>query len=182
MFETARNSIFRRSMAGLDIQNPDGLQITLRGLSPRDVQQHQDHLQRLTPEDRRLRFHSAISDGAIADYTHRVDWSHAYIFGIFVDGILRGVGELVRIDDTNEGELSVSVESEFQKAGLGRILTRALVVAGRKLGLRRIRMLYVRENHRMKALAHNLGARSQFTQDVMEGVLSIDDDPAPRAS
>ncbi|MDF3606781.1 GNAT family N-acetyltransferase [Paracoccus sp. DMF-8] len=176
MFEAARNSIFRRSLSGLDIRNPDGLQITLRGLSPRDVQQHQDHLQRLTPEDRRLRFHSAMSDGAIIDYAHRLDWSHAYIFGIFVDGILRGVGELVRIDDTNEGELSVSVEKEFQKAGLGRILTRALVVAGRKLGLKRIRMLYVRENTRMKALANNLGATSQYAHDVMEGVVSIDAD------
>ncbi len=57
-----------------------------------------------------------------------------------------------------------------------RILTRALVVAGRKLGLKRIRMLYFRENTRMKALANNLGATSQYAHDVMEGVVSIDAD------
>lgn len=178
MFETARNSIFRRSFSGLDIQNPDGLQITLRGLSPGDARLHRDHLQRLTPEDRRLRFHSAVSDMTIANYSEHLDWSNAYIFGIFVDGILRGVGELVRIEGSNQGELSVSVEREFQQAGLGRILTRALVVAGRKLGLDSIRMLHVHENAQMKSLARTLGASSAFSQDAMEGVVAIEhDDP-----
>lgn len=182
MIETGRNSVFRKSPNGLDIQNEEGLKMTLRGLTAWDGKQHAEHLQRLSPEDRRLRFHSTMSDDAIANYSSHINWNHAYVFGVFVDGILRGVGELIPFEHSDEGELSISVERAWQKAGLGRILVRALILTGRRIGLKQIRMVYVRDNDRMRALAHAVGAESHFMHDVMEGVVSIqppDSDPLP---
>lgn len=173
MFEESRNSVFRKSRDGLEIRNPDGLHITLRGLSASDAEQHAGHLQRLDPEDRRMRFHSALSDAAVADYSSHMDWAHSYVFGVFVDGTLRAMGELIPLDDSQEGELSVSVERDFRKAGLGRILVRALMMAGRRIGLKRIRMVYKRDNDRMRALARSVGAQSEVASDVVEGIVSI---------
>ena len=91
MFVTSRNSLFRRSLSGLVFRTEDGPRVELRGLTEYDAKEHAGHLKRLSPQDRRLRFHSMMSDNAVALYSRRMDWQHALAFGIFIDGTLRGV-------------------------------------------------------------------------------------------
>lgn len=151
----------------------NGIPIKLRGLSPRDWQQHAAHLQRLTPEDRRSRFHSGMSDSAIEHYVRHIDWQRALIFGVFVRGKLRAVGELIPSRRGDEGEISVSVERAYQHAGIGRLLVLAMVLAARNIGLKAVRMIFFRDNDGMRALARNVGARSELSAGVMESVMTI---------
>lgn len=154
--------------------------LRLRGLSGRDRPLHTAHLLRLTPEDRRARFHSAIGDHAVIAYSRGLDWRHAWVFGAFVDGTLRGVSELVPLQARAEAELSVSVEKPYQHLGIGKMLLLALILAARRTGIRTIHMLYVRENDRMRALARDLGARTIPGYDALEGVVTVAEKPARR--
>ncbi|CAN0495421.1 unnamed protein product, partial [Phaeothamnion confervicola] len=54
-----------------------------------------DHLLRLTPEDRALRFLSEVSAEHIEQYCTRVDDHYRIVIGYFVAGVMRGAGELV---------------------------------------------------------------------------------------
>lgn len=156
-------------------QAADGA-VRLRGLNARDWRHHVGHLQRLTPEDRRARFHSAVSDAAIQGYVRRMDWRRAFVLGVFVRGALRAVGELIPLDDPGRAEVSVSVEQPYQHAGFGKMLMLAMFLAARKLGIRRLHMVSHIGNDRMRALARDLGARMQFADGLMEAVVTL---PAP---
>ena len=103
--------------------------IRLRGLEGRDRHDHAAHLLRLSPEDRRARFHAALTDDAIRAYSDGVDWDHALIFGAFVGGVLRGLGELIPWPARDQGEASFSIEQPFQQIGLGKRLVLATVLA-----------------------------------------------------
>ncbi|WP_294925278.1 GNAT family N-acetyltransferase [uncultured Paracoccus sp.] len=179
MFVTSRNSLFRRSLSGLVFRTEDGPRVELRGLTEYDAKEHAGHLKRLSPQDRRLRFHSMMSDNAVALYSRRMDWQHALAFGIFIDGTLRGVGELLVADGSDDGEISVSVEHRFQKAGLGRVLVSALVLAGRRIGLKTAHMYFVPGNERMRALSRAVGAKPTFAGGVVESVIDLEP-PADR--
>lgn len=173
MLTTGRNGLFRRFQDLLVIGDETGPRIYLRGLDRRDGRRHAQHLQRLSAGDRRLRFHGSMSDQALTIYTREVDWQNALAFGVFVNGTLRGVAELMLAEDSSEGEISVSVEQDFQRAGLGRILVAAVIVVARKLSLTHLRMMYVRENSQMRALAKAIGAKSSFMDGVTEAVLTL---------
>lgn len=170
---SGRNALFKVTPEGMRIRNAEDAAILLRGLDECDRSAHLDHLLRLTPADRRSRFHSATGDEALRGYSRSIDWCNAIIFGVFVDGVLRGVGELMPLREGAEGEISVSVEEAFQHAGLGRILIAALVIAARRAGMHTVRMLYFRDNDGMRALARSVGAKSTISAGVMEGVLSL---------
>lgn len=152
--------------------------IRLRGLGARDRDLHAAHLLRLGPEDRRARFHSALSDRSVIAYSRGLDWNKAWVFGAFIDGTLRGVGELIPLDRPGEAELSISVEKPYQQAGLGKRLMLALILAARRTGMNTVRIIYIRDNDRMRALANDVGARSAMAPGIMEGVVTIPRTPA----
>ncbi|MBU3029903.1 GNAT family N-acetyltransferase [Paracoccus marinaquae] len=162
---------------GTDLSPAHLGKLRLRGLTARDRRLHTAHLLRLSAEDRRARFHSAISDKAVIAYSRGLDWNHAWVFGAFVDGTLRGVGELVPLEGTDEGELSISVEKPYQHMGIGKMLTLALILAARRTGIGTVRMLYVHGNQRMRALARDLGAKTIAAPGVLEGVVTVAEKP-----
>ena len=154
--------------------------VVLRGLTRRDQAQHAAHLLRLTREDRRARFHVTTRDEAIEAYSRGLDWQHDLIFGLFVDGVLRGVGELIREGDA--AEISLSVEAPWQHGGFGRTLALALVLAARRVGVTEISMSFLSDNRSMRALSRDLGAVSGPLSSVIESVKTIPPartEPAP---
>ena len=156
--------------------------VRLQGLLARDRPLHTAHLLRLTREDRRARFNASMSDKAIAAYSRDLDWSRAWIFGAFVEGVLRGVGELVPNAAGDQAELAISVERPFQHMGIGKMLSLALVLVARRTGIGTIRILYVPGNDSMRALVRALGARTHSDDGMIEGVFTVppkpDDAPA----
>jgi len=54
-----------------------------------------DHLIRLDPEDRRLRFGGLfMPDDLVRRYAEAIDWAHAWHIGWFDAGVLRGIVHL----------------------------------------------------------------------------------------
>lgn len=160
---------FARALFGRRGTAPPGL--VLRGLTRRDQAQHAAHLLRLSREDRRARFHVTTRDEAVEAYSRGLDWRHDLIFGLFVDGVLRGVGELIRQGDT--AEISLSVEAPWQHGGFGRTLALALILAARRTGITEISMSYLSDNRQMRALSRDMGAVAGPLAPVIELVKTI---------
>lgn len=130
-----------------------------------------DHLLRLDPADRRLRFMGSVGEAAIHRHCDGLDWLRAYVLGIFVDGILRGVAELVPLGEDSERrfELAITVEFAFQGLGLGtRLLSTALAVAQNRFA-ESITLTCLAENRRMQHIARKFGARLAFRHGEVEG-------------
>lgn len=161
---------------GLLARRPD--QFRLRGLNRRDAPLLAAHLLRLTPEDRRSRFHAGMSDAAISAYARRIDWRRVFVFGVFIGGELRGVAELAPMPG-KAGEVAVSVEQRFRHEGLGRLLVVAAMLAARRLGMRQVFLDYLPRNTAMAALMRELGAETQFRGLGVEATIGL---PARRGA
>ncbi|MDX1540176.1 MAG: GNAT family N-acetyltransferase, partial [Geminicoccaceae bacterium] len=72
----------------------------------------QQHLLRLDPEDRRLRFGGQVNDHGIRAYCDRLDWNRAVLIGHLVAGEIRGLGELKPLAAAwpRAAEVALSVE------------------------------------------------------------------------
>jgi GNAT superfamily N-acetyltransferase len=168
-----------QSGMGLLTRHPG--QFRLRGLNRPDAPLLAAHLLRLPPEDRRARFHGGMSDAAVTAYVNRIDWHHAYVFGVFIDGDLRGVAELVPMGD-GAGEIAVSVEERFRHDGLGRLLVVATMLAARRLGMAEVMLDYLPRNLPMAALMRELGAKTQFRGLAVEAVIGLKRQPRPQSA
>lgn len=153
----------------------------IRGLDRRDAPLLAAHLLRLSPEDRRTRFHGALHDDAINAYVARIDWRRAYVFGAIVGTELRGVAELI-VESDSRGEIAVSVEPHFRHDGLGRLLVIAAMLAARRLGLRQLLLTYQHGNTPMVTLARDLGARTERRYQTVEAVITLPSSPPQTAA
>ncbi|SEP09871.1 GNAT family N-acetyltransferase [Aquisalimonas asiatica] len=120
--------------------------------------EHEDwceHLLRLGPQDRRDRFAGVVSDAFIRSYCARVDPFSLTLFGAFVDGELRAVGEFAMLshDAPRRAELAFSVESGWQNRGLGTALFRRLVMHARNRAVSRVYIVSEPGNRRMHRIA-----------------------------
>ncbi len=146
-----------------------------RKLVPAEVWQVSRHLLALTPDERRLRFQGGLADAAIERYCRRIDWFRTVAIGYFVDGRLRGVAELVleRSLWPRAGELAVTVETAWQGRGVGTELTRRAVTVARNRGARRLMMLCLIENRRMRRIATKLDGALRFDGGAVAADLGL---------
>ena len=148
-----------------------------------------EHLARLSPEDRRLRFGGAIlHPDAIRRYVDTIDWRHSFNIGAFDRAMLRGVAQIIlprpgRAADpafppTRDGaaEFAVSVEKPWQRRGLGTRLMAQMVVVARNRNVRDLFMLCLPENEAMRRLARKVGVKLVFANGEMSGHVDL---PAP---
>jgi RimJ/RimL family protein N-acetyltransferase len=135
-----------------------------RKLWPADLGALQRHLLALRPDERRLRFHGSASDLAIERYCRRIDWFRLVAVGYFVDGRLRGVAQVMveRPLCPRAGELAVTVETPWQRHGVGTELVRRAVTLARNRGLERLVMTCLVENQPMRRILRRLGAAQRF--------------------
>ena len=133
-----------------------------------------DHLLRLTPDDRALRFLSEVGVDHIEQYCSRVDDHYRIVVGYFFDGVMRGAGEIVfNVGPTWLGgcEVALSVERASQNGGVGYELLRRLLVLARNRGVIKVRMLCLRGNQRMQRLAKKFDSELHFIAGDVEGTL-----------
>ena len=133
-----------------------------------------DHLLRLAPDDRALRFLSEVSAAHIEQYCARVDEHYRIVVAYFVDRVMRGAGEIVfNVGPTWLGscEVALSVESDYQNRGVGAQLLRRLLVLARNRGVGKVRMLCLRSNRRMQRLAKKFESELHFAAGDVEGTL-----------
>jgi GNAT superfamily N-acetyltransferase len=134
----------------------------------------QAHFLRLDPEARRTRFFAGVSDIYIEEYC-RGPLPHAeLVLGAFVDGVLRGVGELYLTDEEPRltAEIALSVETEYQDRGVGTVLLDRLTTFARNRAVRLVRMVCLTENRRMRHLTNKFGGRLLVDHGEVTGQLA----------
>ncbi|MGA8603324.1 MAG: GNAT family N-acetyltransferase [Beijerinckiaceae bacterium] len=144
----------------------------IRKLWPSDEPAFRDHLLRLDAESRHDRFAMGVSDGFIRNYAERCFKLEGSIFGYFVEGELRGSGELRMIgDDHRVAEAAFSVEQDWRRQGVGRELMARIVRAARNARVETLYMSCLATNRAMQNLARHFEAELKFETDEVTGKL-----------
>lgn len=145
--------------------------MTIRKLRHGEEEILRDHLLRLAPEDRRMRFRGSVGDGVIHAYCAEIDWPRTMILSFFADGVLRGVAELVQVGNQwqRAAELALTVEVPFQNQGIGSQLLQKALLMARNRFISSVCMLCVLENNKMRHIAHNCGVSLSLHDGEVEG-------------
>jgi RimJ/RimL family protein N-acetyltransferase len=147
---------------------------TTRRLWPMETDKFRDHLLRLDPQSRRMRFAHSVSDAFIERYAGRMTAYGSLVYAHMVDGEVRGAAELRRLGDTwgEEAEAAFSVERPYQDHGVGTDLMRRVMRAARNRNIRRLYMSCLAENAKMQAIARKHAATLRFESgDVVGEIL-----------
>jgi acetyltransferase len=142
----------------------NGRSISVRPIRPEDEPQHRRFLERLDPEDVRMRFfqarrelpHSELARLAQIDYDREMAFI-AVATGEDGQPETLGVARSIRDPDNVEAELAVIVRSDLKGRGLGHLLLDLLVEHARSRGTQRMIALVLRENRAMLQLAKSSG-------------------------
>lgn len=161
----------------------------IRKMLPAEAPLLSDHLLRLDPEDRRLRFGGMLlRDEGVRRYVASIDWTHSWHVGFIHQGALRavvqlsvpreGLGLLAPIPWQRPGgaEFAVSVEKAWQRMGIATRLMAQAVVVARNRNVRDLYMLCLPENEPMRRLARKVGIRLVFADGEITGHVDL---PAP---
>jgi GNAT superfamily N-acetyltransferase len=134
----------------------------IRKLWSGDRDLYGDHLLRLDPASRRSRFGGGVSDDFIHNYVELSLQLGSVLHGFFVDGALRGVGELRPLGDNHEAEAALSIERPWQNHGVGSALLERTLLSARNRGVKRLHMACLADNRPMQHLVRKFGADLAF--------------------
>ncbi|MEO1328151.1 MAG: GNAT family N-acetyltransferase [Pseudomonadota bacterium] len=138
-----------------------------------------EHLKRLGREDRRLRFHRAMSDDGLRLHVDRA-FEHdkkpnglVHVIGWFLDAELRGAAEVAVYEtpDGPEAEAAFAVEEDYRGQGVGRELMRRSALYARNRGAGVLHIATERDNRAMLKLAMGSGAVFEISAADADGVL-----------
>jgi len=159
---------------------PDSQDI-IRRLWPADMAAFRDHLLRLDPQSRHDRFSGGVSDGFLATYAEHCFGAGDYVFGAFVDGVLRGAGELrgagARWSESAPfarhavAEAAFSVEGPYRRQRIGEHLFARIVRAATNHGVETIEILCQADNRPMQRLAAKFSTQFHFEAHELTGRL-----------
>jgi acetyltransferase len=140
---------------------PDGTQLSIRPIRPEDERLYPAFLQRVTPDDLRMRFFAPVKEFThhfIARFT-QIDYARAMAF-VGIDeasGEMLGVARLHMLTHSDTGEYAVLVRSDLKGRGLGWLLMKTLVDYARGEGVRAIQGDVLAENTTMLRMCAELG-------------------------
>ncbi len=160
---------------------PDGEAFTIRPIRPEDAEQHEALFRRLTPDDVRFRFFSAIrelSREQVARMT-QVDYDREMAFVAIRErtGEMVGVSRLVLERRSRSGEFAVVVQPDQKRRGLARQLMQRLIDWARQRGATEIVGQVLADNAPMIAFVRQLGFevhRIPDEDDVVEVKLALE--------
>lgn len=133
---------------------PDGTELVVRGLDPRDGDALREFHQGLSAETVYYRFFCArgpLTDAEVAYFT-RVDQRSRVALGVFAAGELVAVGRYDRVPGTSDAEVACVVTDAWQHRGVGTVLLARLVQVARRSGVRRFVAETLLSNTRMLRL------------------------------
>lgn len=143
---------------------------TIRKLDISERAEVRDHLLRLDPEDRRLRFLGSVDDAAIAAYGDTIFTSGVIALGCSVHGVLRAVGELrYRMESGGlVGEVAITVERDWQNQGIGTEMLRRLIELARNRSIKTLHLYCLGDNTRMQVVVRKLGGELRYVDGTVE--------------
>ena len=152
----------------------------IRRLWPNDGPAVEAYFLRLDPETRANRFMGALSDAAALTYAHGAMRAEGLMFGGFVDGVLRGLGELRPASAPLPGfrlgvqaEAAFAVEKAYRRKGLGQALFRRIAAAARNRGVRDLHVRCLPWNRPMRELAVKVGADLRIVGGEADGAVHL---------
>lgn len=153
---------------------------TIRRLWPSDRAAVQAYFLRLDPETRANRFMGAVSETAALAYARRAIRADGLMFGAFVHGVLRGLGELRPVAPRPAGltfgpeaEAAFAVERDFRRGGIGQALFRRIADAARNRSVSDLHVRCLSWNAPMRGLAAKVGAALRLAGGEAEGALQL---------
>ncbi|HEY4041900.1 MAG TPA: GNAT family N-acetyltransferase [Rhodopila sp.] len=154
--------------------------ITIRPIRPEDAQAHTAFFSRLSPQDVRYRFFSAMKELSPEQTVRltQVDYDREMAFIAVRDttGDTVGVSRLACSSDGRSAEFAVIVQADMRGRGLASHLTRRLIEWGRSRGVREIEGQILADNQPMLAFVRHLGFsvhRMADDPEVMEAKLPL---------
>ena len=129
--------------------------VEIRKLGKRDISIITQHFLRLDRKTRSARFGAIVKDAVIKNYAEHVIGADTLVFGAFVDGELRAIGELRGLLKTcpQNAELALSVEPDWQDKGIGSTLFSRLMSASQNRGITTLHVFFSDENKIMQSIA-----------------------------
>jgi acetyltransferase len=139
----------------------DGTQLLVRPVRPEDEPLYTPFLEKITPEDLRLRFFSPVKSfthAFIARFT-QIDYARAMAFVIIHEatGEMLGVGRLHTLTHSDTAEFGVLVRSDLKNQGLGWLLMQTLMEYACGEGIREIVGEVLTDNSTMLQMCAELG-------------------------
>lgn len=144
---------------------------TIRKMWLTECDKFRDHLLRLDPQSRRMRFGMAVSDDFITDYASRVGEMKCVVYGFFIDGHMRAAAEMRQLggDYSSDAEGAFSVEEAYQNRGIGTDLLGRIIRAARNRGIERLYMNCLADNYKMQRLCRKYRAELLFDHGEVVG-------------
>lgn len=157
-----------------------GERLTIRPIRPEDAQQHGAWFHRLSPEDVRFRFFSAMRD-LQPEYITRLtqvdyDREMAFVAVRVATSETVGVSRIVIEADGRTAEFAIAVQPDMKGKGLGTELMRKLFEWGRAHGIETIVGHILADNAPMLAFMRRLGFelhRAHGEEDVIRARLEL---------
>lgn len=144
----------------------------IRRLTVLDEAAARAHLQRLSPADRRLRFGGSVSDVFLETYARSLFEQGHLTLGYEVGDAIHGLGELVAMPAGHaDAEIALSVEATARNRGVGTALLRRLLLMARNRSVATVRILCLRDNSAMQALARKVDADLHYDSGEVVGRL-----------
>jgi acetyltransferase len=158
----------------------DGERLTIRPIRPEDADRHGAFFSRLSPQDIRFRFFTAmreVSPEQMARLT-QIDYDRemAFLAVREASGETVGVARLV-CEDEREGEFAIIVQGDMKGQGVATYLIQRLIGWARTRGLREVVGQVLADNAPMLAFVRQLGFRVRRMPeepDVVEARLSLE--------
>jgi RimJ/RimL family protein N-acetyltransferase len=133
------------------------------------------HLQTLSPEDRRLRFGTYMNDAALDQYVNRIDFAHDKVFGIYGrDMLIIGMAHLALDHVHHYAELGLSVEPAQRGNGYGLALLNRGKLSAVTRGYTTLFMHCLSENRIMIHLARKSGLKLVTEQGEVDAHIELE--------
>ncbi|QCI63920.1 bifunctional acetate--CoA ligase family protein/GNAT family N-acetyltransferase [Phreatobacter stygius] len=143
------------------VETESGYRFRIRPVRPEDEAIFRDFLERVDPDDLRQRFFAPIkqfSHAFIAKLA-QIDYARSMVLVALEEatGDLIGTVRLHADPDNDNAEYAVFIRSDMQGRGLGITMMRLIIDYAREQRIKRIYGQVLNENHKMLALARDLG-------------------------
>ncbi len=134
-----------------------------------------DHLKRLSPEDRYMRFGVKITDERIEHYVTESIKVGDHIFAVFGEnGDIVAMLHMARENCDRYGfEFGISVDEQYRKSGFGGMLFKKAISFAKTLGAKHIYTYCLTENRAMQNLAKKNGLSVMLDYGDVTGKLDI---------
>jgi GNAT superfamily N-acetyltransferase len=156
--------------------------VEIRRLWPSDKEAFRDHLLRLDPQSRHLRFGGGMSDDFLVHYAENCFGKGDLLYGAFVDGGMVGAAEL-RSDRAIwserppfgrniHAEAAFSVEEGHRRRGIGEKLFKRILRAAANHGVETIEIVCLPDNIGMQNLAKKFKTHFTFEENGLTARLT----------